>query len=159
MIYERKYSWKNSHGVPAEVAGKVMEQIEEKHGEVTKELFLEASRPEDSPTHNCFEWDDSVAAEKYRLNQAYHVILDLEITIAEDTSGSLSPAYVNVIQKTSKESAKYRSLEVAMSDDELRANVIANALREFEQTKQKYSHLVELTDIFKAIESAERRYA
>lgn len=159
MVYERKYSWRVSHSVSADVVGKVMEEIEARDGEVTKEAFLEASRPEDSPTHKCFEWDDSVAAEKYRLNQAYHVILDLEVTVAEDTSGSRTPAYVNVIQKTSSESAKYKSIDIAMSDDEMRMNVIRNALSEFEKTKVKYSHLVELTSIFTAIESAERRYA
>lgn len=159
MVYERKYSWRVSHSVSADVVGKVMEEIEARDGEVTKEAFLEASRPEDSPTHNCFEWDDSVAAEKFRLNQAYHVILDLEVTVAEDTSGSRTPAYVNVIKKTTSESAKYKSIDIAMSDDEMRMNVIRNALSEFEKTKVKYSHLVELTSIFTAIESAERRYA
>ena len=156
MIYERKYSWRTSHNVSADVVGKVMEEIEARDGEVTKEAFLEASRPEDSPTHKCFEWDDSVAAEKYRLNQAYHVILDLEVSVEEKTSPS--PAFVNVIQKTSSESAKYKSLAVAMSDDEMRINVIRNALAEFKSVEKKYDHLMELSGIFTAIDSAERRY-
>lgn len=159
MVYERKYSWRVSHGVSADVAGKVMEEIEARDGEVTKEAFLEASRPEDSPTHNCFEWDDSQAAELYRLNQAYHVILDLEVTVTETESGSRSSAFVNVIKKTSTESAKYKSLDVAMADEELRTNVIRNALAEFRAVEKKYNHLVELSSIFTAIDSAERRYS
>ena len=159
MVYERKYSWRVSHGVSADVAGKVMEEIEARDGEVTKEAFLEASRPEDSPTHGCFEWDDSQAAELYRLNQAYHVILDLEVTVTEAESGSRSSAFVNVIKKTSSESAKYKSLDVAMADEELRMNVIRNALAEFKAIEKKYNHLVELSSIFTAIDSAERRYS
>ena len=159
MVYERKYSWRVSHGVSADVAGKVMEEIEARDGEVTKEAFLEASRPEDSPTHNCFEWDDSQAAELYRLNQAYHVILDLEVTVTEAESGSRSSAFVNVIKKTPTESAKYKSLDVAMADEELRMNVIRNALAEFKAVEKKYNHLVELSSIFTAIDSAERRYS
>ena len=64
MVYEKKYSWRAGKSVSAQVAGEVMEMIEKRDGELTKEAFLEESRPEDSPTHGLFEWDDAVASEK-----------------------------------------------------------------------------------------------
>ena len=42
----------------------------ERRGELTAENLVDAARPEESSTHNCFEWNDSEAAEKYRITQA-----------------------------------------------------------------------------------------
>ena len=56
MVYQRKYDYEYREGwrpgVDANTVGGMMEQIEEKHGAVTSELFLEASREESSPTHD-----------------------------------------------------------------------------------------------------------
>ena len=63
MVYKtrKRYRWNAyQYKVSAETAGSVMEQIERERGSVDKESFLEASRPEDSPTHDLFEWDDSI---------------------------------------------------------------------------------------------------
>lgn len=38
--------------------------------EITPEQVLEKARDEQSELHKCFEWNDSIAAEKYRLQQA-----------------------------------------------------------------------------------------
>ena len=71
MVYKPKqqYQWGDGWkpSVDANIVGGVVEQIEAENGRVTKEKFLDYSRPEDSPTHSIFEWDDSKAAEKYRL--------------------------------------------------------------------------------------------
>ncbi len=41
-----------------------------KREELTPEQVVKTARPLDSPTHRYFEWNDAVAAEKYRLHQA-----------------------------------------------------------------------------------------
>lgn len=154
MIYKKKYSWRYGHGVSAEEAGKVMEKIEERDGVVTKESFLEESRPESSPTHNCFEWDDSVAAEAYRLEQARHCINDLQVTLISDDDKVDSTAFVNVIAPK-KENAEYKSIDVALEDEDHRKAVVENALAELSALKRKYNHLIELQGIFTAITNAE----
>jgi hypothetical protein len=40
------------------------------NGEVTPEIVLKEARRKSSPIHDFFEWDNDVAAEKYRLSQA-----------------------------------------------------------------------------------------
>lgn len=44
---------------------------------------VEAARPEESPIHSHFEWDDTRAAEAHRLNQAGKLIarVEMEITL------------------------------------------------------------------------------
>ena len=80
----KQYSYLvNKYKVPADVVGKTMEKIEERDGKVTKESFLEESRPVSSPTHNMFEWNDAIAAEKYRLEQSSEIIRNIQIEIVE----------------------------------------------------------------------------
>ena len=53
-------------------AQKVADEIGDK--KVTPQEILEKARDETSELHKCFEWDDSVAAERYRLQQAGNVL-------------------------------------------------------------------------------------
>ena len=56
-------------------AQKVADEIGE--NKVTPQEVLEKARDENSELHKCFEWNDSVAAEKYRLQQARAIIINL----------------------------------------------------------------------------------
>ena len=69
------YQWKSASRIKtnAQTAGEICENLERTVGLTAKNL-LEVSRPEDAPLHNEFEWNDSVAAEKYRENQARYII-------------------------------------------------------------------------------------
>jgi len=154
MVY-KKYSWRAGHGnVSANDAGKVMESIEERDGKVTAQSFLDESRPEESPTHGCFEWDDAVAAEKYRLDQAQHTILDLVVTVEHNNEEKKIPAFVNV---TTSGNAEYVTTSVAYTRVESRGVVLRNALKELEAFQRKYAKLTELTDVFDAIEKTVRK--
>lgn len=44
------------------------------HGELTAEMVVEEARPVDAVLHPFFEWDDSVAAELHRQEQARSMI-------------------------------------------------------------------------------------
>ena len=156
MVYKR-YEWKDaklSKGLPAQVVGETFEQIERRDGVLTKEAFLEASRPENSPTHKCFEWDDSVAAEKYRLTQSRMIINSIAVTITKaNGEEQKAPAFVNVEIKT--DSGKYKNIEVAMNNESEKAIVLQNALNELKQFEKKYGYLKELERIFEEIHIAE----
>lgn len=155
MVY-KEYSWKVT-GVKcsAQDAGETIEEIEKRDGVVTKESFLEASRPIEAPTHNAFEWNDSVAAEKYRLEQSGHIIRNLCVKIIKDDKPEKVTAYVN-INKTTADNARYMSLQVALEDDENRSAVLENALNELRLFKRKYETLSELAEVFTAIDKAVR---
>ncbi len=155
MVY-KEYSWKVT-GVKcsAQDAGETINEIEKRDGVVTKESFLEASRPIEAPTHKAFEWDDSVAAEKYRLEQSGRIIRNLCVKIVKDDKPEKVTAYVNV-SKTTADSAKYMSLQVALEDDENRSVVLENALNELRLFKRKYETLSELAEVFMAIDKVVR---
>lgn len=48
---------------------KVVRALISEHNKVTASMLVDAARPEDSPAHGGFEWDDAKAAEEYRINQ------------------------------------------------------------------------------------------
>lgn len=160
MVY-KKYSYAHGvAGVPAQVAGEMMESIEERDGSVTPESFLEASRPEDSPTHGAFEWDDSIAAEKFRLSQSRHIINDIRVKIireGDDAPKEKHIAFMNVTEGRHNK-AEYKSMSIVMSNDDSREVVLKNAMQELTSFREKYRKLSELADVFKAIEDAERRF-
>lgn len=157
MVYQRKYSWRDhSYGVSAQVAGEVMEKIEERDGTLTKEAFLEESRPEDAPTHKCFEWNDTVAAEKYRLDQSRHIINGIVVNVIKvDGEEEKAPAFVNVAVREKSDNATYRNIHVSMNDMEYRKQVLKNALYELNLFKRKYALYKELDVVFEAIRIVE----
>lgn len=171
MVYKpkRQYSWLvPTTKVSAEVAGAVMEQIEETQGVLTKENFLEASRAEDSPTHKLFEWDNDKAAEKYRLTQSGRYIANMRVTIETEQREAVStsvtfgekkendrPETVRAFMSISKDRtdrAVYINHEKAMSDEKLRATVLEHAAQELEMFQKKYERYMELAKVFSAID-------
>ncbi len=162
MVYQRKNNYEYREGwhpnVDANTVGGVMEEIESKNGAVTSELFLEASRAEDSPTHAVFEWNDGIAAEKYRLHQAARTICAIRV-IVQGGSDSRSPtkplrAFVNVAEDDSKR-AQYMNVSYAMSNEETRSMVLLRAMRELKAFQEKYSTLTELAGVFMAIDEVQ----
>lgn len=157
MVYERKYSWRAGKSVPAQVAGEVMEMIEQRDGVLTKEAFLEESRPENSPTHNLFEWDDTVAAERFRLEQSRMAIQDIVVTIIKKDEPKKVHAFVNVT-RGKQNKAEYSNIELAMSDETKRQAVLANAFSELRTFEQKYQDYTELSGVFIEAHKAENKY-
>jgi len=50
---------------------------------ITAKELLEAAHNSRSPIHDLFEWDDVLAAESYRLQQAYHILRSIKVTIED----------------------------------------------------------------------------
>lgn len=147
--FTSKYAWRSGYGykVPAAIVGGVIESLPE----ITSENLLEASRPEDSPTHSLFEWDDSIAAERYRRHQATCVINAIEVTIVENDKVYQAPAFVNVVSKGIAARGMFSQVEVALANDDTRQAVLANALKELRSFQKKYAGLTELAGVMEEI--------
>ena len=82
MIYE--YSWENfNFPVKASVVGDKCEEIERRDGAISSSSLVEAARDESSEIHALFEWDDKIAGEQWRLQQAKIVLSCLKVTVKE----------------------------------------------------------------------------
>lgn len=60
---------------------------DEHHGALTAKILLEAATPESHPLHSHFEWDDTIAARKHRLDQARRLIRSCRVTF-KDKAGT-----------------------------------------------------------------------
>lgn len=161
MVFLSNYSWGNGaqYSTPAETVGKTLERIEERDGAITKEAFLEESRPAESPTHEMFEWDDRKAAEKYRLVQSGKIINNLVVDITVEgvsEEPTTAKAIVNVTEDRNKK-AVYQSVVTAMESTDSRTIILNHALEELNAFKAKYSNLQELVGVFEAIREVETK--
>ena len=150
MVYKPKkeYSWGEGYSpkVKASVVGETLEQIESECGIVTKEEFLERSRDLDSPTHDLFEWNDSKAAEQYRLNQSQQIIGHLKITyVNAEKKEQKIRAYVNVSDQ--RFHSGYMATFAALSDDEKKEIVLGNIRKELDQFVERNKAFEGLADL------------
>ena len=141
--------------VKAQEAGEELERVEEKHGGITPKILVNESRPNKAVLHPCFEWNDQVAAESYRESQASQIVRTIKvISIDNDGVKSRSPAYVSVLKQDSDNGAReYVNTVRALSNEEMKRQVLADALAQLEGFRRRYEHLRELaTGIERLIE-------
>lgn len=152
------YQWKHSHPVPAQIAGEELERIENKYGELSPQKVLDESRSENAVLHSCFEWNNDVAAEKYRLSQAHDLIRHITVKVIqkEQEEPTQIRAFVNTSPNPTQREpfpGTYISVSKAMSDEATRRQVLLNAWSELQAFSRKYSNLSELKPIFDVIEN------
>lgn len=164
-LFKSKYSWRGgfAYKVPASTVGSALESIEARDGKVTSQSFLEYSRPEDSATHSMFEWDDTIAAEKYRLRQAGAIINQLEVKLEFENSPTHEAeikvvpikAFMNVSAKAPTEAGVFINAVTVQQEDEYRKTVLQNALSELRAFQRKYANFSEFSKVFDAIKEIE----
>lgn len=142
------YQWKTNSRIKvnADVAGVMFEHLEQSVG-LTPETLLDANRDESAPLHSEFEWDDTVAAEEYRLVQARYLIRMLCVK-PEVEQAEKKP--VRAFFKVSSEG--YESLPVIVQDKDKHQALLDQAIKELTSFRRKYVMLKELEPIFKQID-------
>ena len=152
-----------SFPVKAQVVGERLMSIYKKENkQLTPELVLEDAKKKSSPLHGCFEWDDTEAANKYRLSQAGDIIRSVSVTyksaddkdvqvrgfvsIRVDENNVLTN---NFFQKNA--TSFYVSVKDAMTDDVLKKYTLDMALRDLKIFMEKYQGLGELSELFEYI--------
>jgi hypothetical protein len=136
------------------VAGDECRRLEEDGG-LTPARLVDASRPDDAPLHKEFEWDDAVAAERYRENQASSVIRHLVTVSIDHSDVPAARSFVPVLVTDDEEEQRrstYVTTCVALSIEETRGMVLRRALSEARAYKRKYGGLAELAKVIAEID-------
>lgn len=128
-----------------------LKAIEKRDGTLRPEAVVAYARNPKTALHSRFEWDDSAAAEAYRLEQARRVIR-LRIEIVGESKEPVR--YWASLQSDRRDGNGYRAIVTIMSDDDRRRELLAMALAEARMFQKKYRQLRELADVFAAIDAA-----
>lgn len=114
-------------------------------GKITPQEVLDRARDENSELHKCFEWDDSIAAEKYRLQQARTILINL-VYEKEDKTAQPTRCY-----QITSECRTYQPVTKFLVQEDEYQQLLARAKRELESFYQRYKNLTELEQIFDEI--------
>jgi hypothetical protein len=134
-------------------AGEFLESLRISCGGIlTPPAVVDAATPPDSPIHNAFTWEDSEAATEYRLHQA-RLLMNHLVRIREvgDEGPEEYRAFVHIRTDATEDVPQgrrfYTSLEAAMRDPDLRAEVLERARGELISWRSRYADLQELAKI------------
>ena len=113
--------------------------------QITPKAILDFARDENSELHKCFEWDNDLAAEKYRTIQSGNVIRMLYV---EPKSEDAPP--VRVLSRTSN--TVYQPTRTFLKNQNEYEDLLKRALSELESFRLKYKTLSELEQVFEQID-------
>lgn len=133
-----------------------LHRIAEKNdGALMPELVVDCARKPSSPLHSCFTWDNSEAAHQYRLWQARQLIR-VSVQIVPGTENTTERIWVSLTPDRGNDGG-YRSLISVMSDKQLRAQLLQDALDDMRVFEDKYRRLKELASVFSAMKKVRKR--
>lgn len=112
---------------------------------VTPEDVLNIAKDESTELHKCFEWDDTAAAEKYRLSQARSI---LQMIVVVPEKEEVTPRRVFQI---SSERNVYQPLNFFVKNEDEYQTLLLRAIGELKALATRYQSLEELRDIFELI--------
>lgn len=113
---------------------------------------VDYARDPNTALHERFEWDDSVAAEAYRLERARDLIK--VVVIMNPRTEEKVKAYVSLPQDRNPDGG-YRALVDVLSDKALSEQMLQDALNEIERFRRRYEALenaIEMRELFIAID-------
>lgn len=130
----------------------------ENNGLLSPKAVVDAARDEESPLHDSFTWDDTEAAENYRLWQARKLIrVTVErVQVGEETRSV--NVWVSLTPDREVEGGGYREVVAVMKNKGRREQLLADALSELERVRVKYADLEELAEVFAAVALVRKKH-
>ena len=128
-----------------------LELIANKHGGIVRPIdVVEFAKDPSTQLHGRFEWDNATAAHEYRLWQAREIInvyVHVEPRINEPVR-----VFVSLDSDRAQPGGGYRRLSDVLSDDEMIAQLLRQALRDLHRIKRNYGQLKQLTKVIQAVD-------
>ena len=121
-------------------------------GECKPEEIVEYAKHTDTELHKCFEWDDTKAAERWRVQQARIICNSLTVVVETITH---DPIAVKVIEHD-KDEKVYRPIVATVRNEDQYAQLLRSAKEELAAFKRRYQNIKELSAIIGQIEEVLR---
>jgi hypothetical protein len=132
---------------------KVLADIHERDGLLKPRAVVDEARPEESPIHDRFTWDDHVAGEKYRVYEARDLIKRV-VMVLPDKPEQKVPVYVSLGSDRVGDGGGYRPLPQVLSSEDLEREMLRTAYAELQSIRKRYADLKQLAGVMRAIDRA-----
>lgn len=148
------YGWRSGSRVnlDAQLAGEALARLQKGKNDLLEPAdIVSAARDAKSVLHPHFEWDDSVAAEAYRCDQARELVRSLTVDVSRSNLEA-KPVRAFVSVEAGGERG-YVTTATAMSSGELRKQVLERAWSELEAWRRRHAELTELARLFSMVDA------
>ena len=129
---------------------KVADELEEIGEGFTPQQIVDRAKDPQCELHKCFEWDDTIAAGKWRLHQAR--IICCHLVIKEDNVDSESEKETVPLRFVYNNDGKsYKTVQTIFRNEDEYQKLLKVCHGELAAIKKKYSMLQEFNDIWALI--------
>ena len=136
----------------AQAVGETLQELAAKYDDrLTPRVVVDAARPETSPLHPCFEWDDVRAAELFREGQARLVLRSIRVVSEDADTREPQPCFVVVTEKVgAQQHRSYMTTARAKEEPLLTRQIMERALAElitFQKRYEQYRAIFEIAEV------------
>lgn len=128
---------------------KCAEEIMSINESPTPEQIYEKAKGEDTELHKCLEWDDRVAADKYRIQQCGEIVRHLIIKRLDQTEDAPQEK-IRFFYHDTQTGGYIPTIRIVREEDKYQM-LLQQAMSELRAFKQKYACLTELKEILALI--------
>lgn len=137
-------------------AQKVANEIFAISDKPTKEQIVDMARDPKTESNKLFEWNDTIAAERYRKEQAGWALRHLKVEFIkddEDLENALIPsAPVRLFYGDPIKNEGFVAITTVLKDNDMYQSLLEKAKSEIKSFRVKYSVLKELKPLFDVID-------
>jgi len=148
-----KYGWKEGCNLTRHDPQVIGEQLEKlaNAGRLIPREVVKLARSKKSPFHSIFEWNNTIAARKYRETQASYIIRSVAITsVSGEDFGNKVRAFITL--KSTRTAQPYETTVSVMFREDKRDRLLSMAMKELQDWRDRYFNFEEFAEIFEAIE-------
>jgi len=120
MTTQLVYAGKEKRERKSVIVDRELEKIYKRRKVVTVENVLDEAEKPDHPLHLFFEWDDEKAARKYRIVQAYSLIMASKFIVSLVENGNATPQQIKGTAQVRRLVSSFRGEGFKMRVDALR---------------------------------------
>lgn len=120
MTQQLIYTGKEKRERKSVIVDRELEKIYKRRKVVTVEAVLAEAEKPTHPLHSYFEWDDQAAAQKYRIVQAYSLIMASKFVVSLIENEEITPKQVKGTAQVRRLVSSFRGEGFKMRVDALR---------------------------------------
>jgi hypothetical protein len=141
MIHQFKLGARLPKEMDAQACWEFINALSAAHGTLAKSPeIVRAARDPASPIHRAFEWDDKIAADQHRLQQACRLVDSIMVVDPDHPEVPPHHAFVNITLSTGEGTERgYVPVQIMLADPAMREQHLFNVLRDTEAQLSRFS--------------------